>query len=304
MLLCCAGLKVGDIWSEAGPNPDQDWTAPTTGLQLIRTGKRKQHQTQQDTPDAPDSDAVAAAPAGPTAAAAAQPAAKRSKRRAVAPALVPAVEVDAPGCSFNPEKEAHQDALAAAVAAEYKKQLADELAPKAPSQFAPAGYKPQDELEALLVDADVDEDDEPPTAQQLAQLPLAMQDENAITLDDSEDEGADVASPAAPAAGAPAGVGADAAVSGGKGGGRAVLDRKTQKDRNREARRRQQEAEAAAKAALKQQRRELERLGELQEQLQQEEQEKEAVRLRRQVGVCVQRVDAGSLPCRLMMSSP
>jgi nucleolar protein 53 len=277
-VLCYAGLKVGDIWSQDGPGPDADWTAPTTGLDLIRLGKRKQQPAQQQQQDG---DSTPAAAVDSTAAAAA----KRSKKRrgaggavAVAP-LIPAVEVDAPGCSFNPEPEAHQDALAAAVAAEYKKQLQEEMAPKAPSQYAPAGYKPQDELEALLVDAEIDEEDE----QQQQQLPAAVQDENAIALDDSEDEadaGGDKVPGSNPAGGA-AGQGAGLVAEGKSSSGSA---KKTKKDRNKEARRKQQESEAAARAALKQQRRELERLGELQEQLQEEEREKELLRQRRQVG--------------------
>jgi hypothetical protein len=43
---------------------------------------------------------------------------------------IPAVEVDEAGCSYNPDYEHHQDAIAAAVAREVQEQLSKELAPK------------------------------------------------------------------------------------------------------------------------------------------------------------------------------
>ena len=45
---------------------------------------------------------------------------------------IASVEVDAPGCSFNPDFEQHQDAVAAAVAAEVRKAIDAELQPIAP----------------------------------------------------------------------------------------------------------------------------------------------------------------------------
>ena len=42
------------------------------------------------------------------------------------------VEVDAPGCSYNPDFEQHQDAVASAVAAEVRKAIDNELQPIAP----------------------------------------------------------------------------------------------------------------------------------------------------------------------------
>lgn len=84
---------------------------------------------------------------------------KRTRTHAVAPAL----QVDAAGCSFNPEEEAHQDALAVAVADEVAKDVQRVLtAPAAPPKRV--GYVPEtDELALLQVDAvtsDEDEDDE------------------------------------------------------------------------------------------------------------------------------------------------
>ena len=43
---------------------------------------------------------------------------------------IPAVEIDPAGCSYNPDRELHQDVIAQAVAAEYSKQIDRELQPK------------------------------------------------------------------------------------------------------------------------------------------------------------------------------
>lgn len=59
------------------------------------------------------------------------------------------VEVDLPGCSFNPEEEQHQDALAEAVAAEMTKVYAKEHLPLPNRRFN--HLPPPDELTALLV---------------------------------------------------------------------------------------------------------------------------------------------------------
>ena len=72
----------------------------------------------------------------------------------------PAVEIDAAGCSFNPDREAHQDAVAVAVAAEMKKIYDKELQPTAP--LALVDYDPHvdDELDMLQVDAEEEEEEE------------------------------------------------------------------------------------------------------------------------------------------------
>ncbi len=73
----------------------------------------------------------------------------------------PAVEIDAAGCSLNPDHEAHQDALAEAVAAEMRKQYDKELLPVAPpNTIAWEDYEHRGELERLLVEDDDDEDGE------------------------------------------------------------------------------------------------------------------------------------------------
>ncbi|KAF0927969.1 hypothetical protein E2562_037063 [Oryza meyeriana var. granulata] len=53
----------------------------------------------------------------------------RAKKRSTTSAI-PAVEVEPPGCSFNPPFEAHQDSLAQAVADEMRKIYTKELGPK------------------------------------------------------------------------------------------------------------------------------------------------------------------------------
>ncbi len=63
--------------------------------------------------------------------------------------MIKAVEVDIPGCSFNPDLEQHQDAVAEAVAAEMSKVYAREHLPVVKKIF---NHMPEvDELEALLV---------------------------------------------------------------------------------------------------------------------------------------------------------
>lgn len=75
---------------------------------------------------------------------------KRNRPMVAANAARPAVEVDQPGCSYNPDAEQHQDAVAAAVAAEVQKQLAAELAPKPPVGLA-HGAAELDDLRMLQV---------------------------------------------------------------------------------------------------------------------------------------------------------
>ena len=73
----------------------------------------------------------------------------------------PAVEIDAAGCSLNPEHDAHQDALAVAVAAEMRKQYDKELLPVAPPKTVEwEDYEHRGELERLLVEDDDEDEDE------------------------------------------------------------------------------------------------------------------------------------------------
>lgn len=65
-----------------------------------------------------------------------------------------AVEIDQPGCSYNPDAELHQDAVAAAVAVEVRKAIAQELMPKAPPRFSNEAVDHISELDMLQVDDD------------------------------------------------------------------------------------------------------------------------------------------------------
>ncbi|KAK1285831.1 Uncharacterized protein QJS10_CPB20g00163 [Acorus calamus] len=68
------------------------------------------------------------------------------------PSIIPAVEVEPPGCSFNPSFDAHQDALAQAVADEMQKIYKDELGPQ-PVPLTVVG-EVVDEDEKYFLDAD------------------------------------------------------------------------------------------------------------------------------------------------------
>ncbi|CAN6326661.1 unnamed protein product [Urochloa humidicola] len=80
----------------------------------------------------------------------------KAKKRSTA-SVIPAVEVEAPGCSFNPPFEAHQDALAQAVADERHKILMKELGP-APVPLIVPGEAITEEDKFFLDADDGDED--------------------------------------------------------------------------------------------------------------------------------------------------
>jgi nucleolar protein 53 len=74
---------------------------------------------------------------------------------------IPAVEVDAPGSSINPDRELHQDVVAEAVAIEMKKQYDRELLPVAPPRIVEWDDDYQkDEREKLLAEPASEESDE------------------------------------------------------------------------------------------------------------------------------------------------
>ena len=74
---------------------------------------------------------------------------------------VPAVEIDASGCSMNPDYESHQEMVAEAVAAEMKKQYDRDLLPKAPPKEVEwEDYEQKGELERLLVESEEEEEEE------------------------------------------------------------------------------------------------------------------------------------------------
>ncbi|CAG9462492.1 unnamed protein product [Pedinophyceae sp. YPF-701] len=90
--------------------------------------------------------------------------AKRRRKATIAP--IPAVEVDIPGCSYNPTYDDHQDAVALAVAHEMNKVIAADLAPTAPPRVLPADAPAdpqQDPLALLQHDAEAS-DSEPEDA--------------------------------------------------------------------------------------------------------------------------------------------
>ncbi|KAG6599955.1 Ribosome biogenesis protein NOP53, partial [Cucurbita argyrosperma subsp. sororia] len=82
---------------------------------------------------------------------------KKSKKSSK-PSIIPAVEVEPSGCSFNPPHESHQDVLARAVAEEMQKVYRNELGPE-PVPLTVTGEAISEE-DMLFLDADNDTDDE------------------------------------------------------------------------------------------------------------------------------------------------
>ncbi|KAJ1430897.1 Ribosome biogenesis protein Nop53/GLTSCR2 [Sesbania bispinosa] len=68
------------------------------------------------------------------------------------PSLIPAVEVDPPGCSFNPSFESHQDTLASAVAEEMQKIYKNELGPEPVPLTVPGEAVAEEDMYFLDVD--------------------------------------------------------------------------------------------------------------------------------------------------------
>ncbi|XAR71884.1 hypothetical protein NMG60_11018333 [Bertholletia excelsa] len=80
---------------------------------------------------------------------------KRSK-----PSIIPAVEVEPPGCSFNPAHESHQDSLACAVADEMQKMYQNELRPQPVPLTVPGEAVDEEDIYFLEADNGSDEDDQ------------------------------------------------------------------------------------------------------------------------------------------------
>ncbi|KAL9316557.1 hypothetical protein ACSQ67_017558 [Phaseolus vulgaris] len=78
------------------------------------------------------------------------------------PTLIPAVEVDPPGCSFNPSYESHQDTLASAVAEEMQKVYKKELGPEPVPLTVPGEAIAEEDMYFLDVDDGDDDDDSNP----------------------------------------------------------------------------------------------------------------------------------------------
>ncbi|KAK7300461.1 hypothetical protein RJT34_11305 [Clitoria ternatea] len=75
------------------------------------------------------------------------------------PSLIPAIEVDPPGCSFNPSFESHQDTLACAVAEEMQKIYKSELGPKPVPLTVPGEAITEEDMYFLDVDRGSDDDE-------------------------------------------------------------------------------------------------------------------------------------------------
>ncbi|XP_078162559.1 nop53 protein isoform X2 [Carex rostrata] len=89
-----------------------------------------------------------------------QPQVKKAKKPSRNATPIPAVEIESLGCSFNPPFEAHQDALAKAVADEMRKLYNKELEP-APVPLTVAGEViPEEERFFLDADDGIESDDE------------------------------------------------------------------------------------------------------------------------------------------------
>ncbi|XP_051123697.1 pheophytinase, chloroplastic-like [Andrographis paniculata] len=82
---------------------------------------------------------------------------KKNKRKTRS-STVPAVVVEPPGCSFNPDPDSHQDALACAVAVEMQKIYQHELGPEPIPLVAPG--EAIDEEERYFLEADNEDDDD------------------------------------------------------------------------------------------------------------------------------------------------
>lgn len=187
---------------------------------------------------------------------------------------IPAVEVDPPGCSYNPDHELHQDVIAHTVAAEYAKQIDKELQPKVfhlhPHLFWPNSESLLHCMQSrsrFLMGPHVQA---PPLA--VTEDEVALQHmEIGIFESDSEEAGS--------------GGGMDGEDSTNS----AVLQsqrghlRKTVKDRLRQQRRKQMEKQQLCRRKLKQSRRDLDDLHNLQLEMDGQEQVQAARRARRQV---------------------
>ncbi|KAJ4841113.1 hypothetical protein Tsubulata_003749 [Turnera subulata] len=80
-------------------------------------------------------------------------------KKASKPSLIPAVEIEPPGCSYNPSFEAHQDSLAQAVAEELQKVYKDELGPQPVPLTVPGQLVSEEDMFFLEADTGNDVDD-------------------------------------------------------------------------------------------------------------------------------------------------
>uniref|UniRef100_A0A5B6YUX6 Ribosome biogenesis protein NOP53 n=1 Tax=Davidia involucrata TaxID=16924 RepID=A0A5B6YUX6_DAVIN len=80
-------------------------------------------------------------------------------KRISKPSVIPAVEVEPPGCSFNPSFENHQDSLALAVADEMQKIYRNELGPQPVPLTVPGEVIDEEDMYFLEADNGSDNDD-------------------------------------------------------------------------------------------------------------------------------------------------
>eukprot|EP00271_Cylindrocystis_brebissonii_P014630 TRINITY_DN36057_c0_g1_i1.p1 TRINITY_DN36057_c0_g1~~TRINITY_DN36057_c0_g1_i1.p1 ORF type:complete len:451 (-),score=126.26 TRINITY_DN36057_c0_g1_i1:284-1636(-) len=172
-----------------------------------------------------------------------QPRAEISQQERRHPAA-PAVEVDAPGCSFNPTFADHQDALGEAVAQEMWQHYERELRPVAPLIHMP----PDAERPAVLDEEDL----------YFLDVADAERDAEVGTAEDEEDSEA-----------------------GEPGVSRPVLQKRlTQADLNRRLRRRAAQEELRIKMERKKQRVDLDKLKDIQGEVEEEQEETDLKRAR------------------------
>ncbi|KAH0661851.1 hypothetical protein KY284_026782 [Solanum tuberosum] len=74
--------------------------------------------------------------------------------------VIPVVEVEPPGCSFNPPSESHQDALACAVADEMQKIYRNELGPEPIPLIVPGEAVNEEDMYFLEADSGSDTENE------------------------------------------------------------------------------------------------------------------------------------------------
>jgi nucleolar protein 53 len=85
----------------------------------------------------------------------------RKAKKVAKPSIIPAVEIEPNGCSYNPPEESHKDALAQAVAEEMQKVYKDELGPEPVPLIVPSqGIDERDEEHKYFLDADAESDDD------------------------------------------------------------------------------------------------------------------------------------------------
>ncbi|PON83231.1 Ribosome biogenesis protein Nop53/GLTSCR [Trema orientale] len=77
------------------------------------------------------------------------------------PSIIPAVEVDPPGCSYNPTFDSHQDVLASAVAEEMQKVYKKELGPQPVPLTVPGEAIDEEDRYFIEADDGSDEDMDP-----------------------------------------------------------------------------------------------------------------------------------------------